>query len=106
MTTDYKEMIKNTVEKNKVAVFMKGTPDMPQCGFSARVAAILEELNVKFAHVNIFDDHPSILGQLREIYGWPTSPQVFIDGELIGGCDITMEMYESGDLQKKLGLNN
>lgn len=101
---DWKPLIKETIENNKVAVFMKGTPDMPQCGFSARVSAILEDLEVKFAAVNIFDDHPNLLGQLREMHGWPTSPQVYIDGELIGGCDITMEMYESGELQKKLGL--
>ncbi|MBC7475540.1 MAG: Grx4 family monothiol glutaredoxin [Candidatus Sericytochromatia bacterium] len=101
---DLKQLVKDTVEKNKVAVFMKGTPDMPQCGFSARVAGILEDLDVKFASVNIYDDHPNILNNLREVYGWPTSPQVFIDGELIGGCDITMEMYESGELQKKLGV--
>ena len=104
--TDYTQMIKDTVEKNKVAVFMKGTPEMPQCGFSARVAAILEDMDVKFASVNIFDDHPQILSQLREIYGWPTSPQVFVDGELIGGCDITMEMYENGELQEKLGVKS
>src|SRR6185436_15122358 len=100
---DLKQKIKDTVEKNKVALFMKGTPDMPQCGFSARVTGILEELEVPFESVNIFDDHPAILSQLREIYGWPTSPQLFINGELIGGCDITTEMYESGELQKKLG---
>ena len=101
---DLKQKIKDTVEKNKVALFMKGTPDMPQCGFSARVTAILEELEVPFAHVNIYEDHPTILNNLREQYGWPTSPQLFIDGELVGGCDITTEMYESGELQKKLGL--
>ena len=103
---DLKQKIKDTVEKNKVALFMKGTPEMPQCGFSARVTGILEELDVPFVSMNIFDDHPSILNQLREQYGWPTSPQLFIDGELIGGCDITMEMYESGDLQKKLGVKS
>jgi len=103
---DTKQKIKDTVEKNKVALFMKGTPDMPQCGFSARVTGMLEDLDVQFASVNIFDDHPAILSQLRELYGWPTSPQLFIDGELIGGCDITTEMYESGELQKKLGVKS
>jgi monothiol glutaredoxin len=104
--TDWKKEIKDTVEKNKVAVFMKGTPDGPRCGFSARVVAMLEELEVPFKSVDIFQEHPTILGTLKEIYGWPTSPQVFIDGELIGGCDITSEMYETGELQKKLGLKS
>lgn len=102
--TDHTQLIKDTIEKNHVAVFMKGTPDMPQCGFSARVVAILEDLDVKYQSVNIFDDHPAILHQLKDMHGWPTSPQVYIDGELIGGCDITMEMYESGELQEKLGI--
>ncbi len=101
---DWTKEIKETVEKNKVAVFMKGTPEEPRCGFSARVVAMLEELEVPFKAVDIFQDHPTLLGQLRDIYGWPTSPQVFVDGELIGGCDITSEMYESGELQKKLGI--
>jgi monothiol glutaredoxin len=103
---DLKQKIKDTVEKNKVALFMKGTPDMPQCGFSARVTAILEDLEVPFTSMNIYDDHPNILSNLRELYGWPTSPQLFIDGELIGGCDITTEMFESGELQEKLGLKS
>jgi monothiol glutaredoxin len=102
----YEKLIKDTINNNKVALFMKGTPEMPQCGFSARVVAILEDLNVPFAYVNIYDDHPTILSELREMYGWPTSPQLYIDGELIGGCDITMELYESGELQEKLGLKN
>lgn len=102
--SDWKTVIEDTIKNNKVAVFMKGTPDNPQCGFSARVAYILEELGVNFASVNIYEDHPAILSQLRELHGWPTSPQVYIDGELIGGCDITMEMYENGELQEKLGL--
>lgn len=102
--SDLKQLVKDTVEKNKVALFMKGTPDMPQCGFSARVSGVLDGLGVEFASVNIYEDHPTILRTLTDLYGWPTSPQLFIEGELIGGCDITMEMYESGDLQKKLGL--
>lgn len=101
---DHTQMIKDTIENNHVALFMKGTPEMPQCGFSARVVGILEGLDVKFKAVNIFDDHPALLGQLREMHGWPTSPQLYIDGELIGGCDITMEMFESGELEEKLGI--
>ncbi|MEK7434389.1 MAG: Grx4 family monothiol glutaredoxin [Cyanobacteriota bacterium] len=102
--SDLKQTIKDTVEKNKVALFMKGTPDSPQCGFSARVSGVLEDLGVEYASVNIYSDHPTILRTLTDIYGWPTSPQLFIDGELIGGCDISMELYETGELQKKLGV--
>lgn len=104
--SDYKTLIKDTVEKNRVALFMKGTPDMPRCGFSAQLSSILDELEVPFQSVDILEDHPNILYQLKELYGWPTSPQLFIEGKLIGGCDIATEMYESGELQKKLGIES
>ncbi len=80
---------------------MKGTPDFPQCGFSARVVAALRQLDAKFAYVNIFED-PEIREGLKEYSNWPTFPQLYVDGELIGGCDIAVEMYESGELGEVL----
>jgi len=80
---------------------MKGTPDFPQCGFSARVVAALRALEAQFAYVNIFED-PEIREGLKTYSNWPTFPQLYINGELIGGCDITVEMYESGELAEML----
>lgn len=96
-----KEMIRKSIAHNDIAIFIKGTPSRPLCGFSARVVMILNELGVKYQAVNIFDDI-SIKPKLSEMTGWPTTPQVFIKGKLIGGCDITEEMYMSGELQKML----
>ena len=94
--------IKETVENNKVSVFMKGTAEMPMCGFSARMVSVLKRLEVDFVDVNILEDHPTMAMELKEIYGWPTSPQLYIDGELIGGSDIAIELAETGELQKLL----
>jgi monothiol glutaredoxin len=80
---------------------MKGTPDFPQCGFSARVVAALRALEAKFAYVNIFED-PEIREGLKTYSNWPTFPQLYVKGELIGGCDIVVEMYESGELSGML----
>jgi monothiol glutaredoxin len=99
----YKQLIKDTVENNKVAVFIKGTAEMPMCGFSARMVELLQKLDVDFEDVNILQDHPQMAIELKEIYGWPTSPQLYIDGKLIGGSDIAIELAESGELQKLLG---
>lgn len=96
-----KEMVRETIAHNDVAIFIKGTPSQPLCGFSAKVVYILNELGVKYKAVNIFDD-VMIKPTLVEMAGWPTTPQVFIKGTLIGGCDITEEMYASGELQKML----
>ena len=98
----YEKLIKETVENNKVAVFMKGTSEMPMCGFSARMVSVLKKLGVEFVGVNILADNPTIASDLKEIYGWPTSPQLYIDGKLIGGSDIAIELAESGELQKLL----
>ena len=100
----YEKLIKKTVENNKVAVFMKGTAEMPMCGFSARMVSVLKNLEVEFVGVNILADHPTIASDLKEIYGWPTSPQLYIDGKLVGGSDIVLEMSQSGELQKLLGI--
>ncbi|MGH8281558.1 MAG: Grx4 family monothiol glutaredoxin [Gammaproteobacteria bacterium] len=93
------ERIKQQVESHPVLLYMKGTPDFPQCGFSARTSQILKALGVEFGHVNILAD-PEIRANLPKYSNWPTFPQLFVKGELVGGCDITVEMFESGELKK------
>lgn len=85
-----------------VVIFMKGTPDFPQCGFSAQAVQILRSAGAEFAHVNILEDQ-ELREALKRQYNWPTYPQVYIRGELLGGSDILLEMYRSGELQQKLG---
>ncbi|HYM55691.1 MAG TPA: Grx4 family monothiol glutaredoxin [Solirubrobacteraceae bacterium] len=87
--------------EHKVILFMKGTPEAPACGFSARTVAVLQSLEVPFAAVDVLPD-PRIRQELSAISNWPTIPQLFADGELVGGCDIVAEMYESGELQEAL----
>jgi monothiol glutaredoxin len=87
------------IAQNKLMIFMKGTPDQPQCGFSWRAAEVLKALGRPFGHKNIFD-HPDYLDVLAEWSSWETSPQIFLDGKLLGGCDIVTELYQSGELQK------
>ena len=96
---DVLERIKNQVDENPIIIYMKGTPQMPQCGFSSRAAQALQGCGVEFAYVNVLAD-PEIFENLPRFADWPTFPQVYIDGELIGGCDITLEMHASGDLKK------
>ncbi|QKT02816.1 Grx4 family monothiol glutaredoxin [Ectothiorhodospiraceae bacterium 2226] len=96
---DVMERIKQHVEQNPVVIFMKGTPQMPQCGFSMRAAQALKQCGQEFAYVNVLAD-PEIFQNLPRYADWPTFPQIYVDGELIGGCDITVEMFESGDLKK------
>ncbi|MGH8282633.1 MAG: Grx4 family monothiol glutaredoxin [Gammaproteobacteria bacterium] len=93
------ERIKQQIENHPVLLYMKGTPDFPQCGFSARTSQILKTLGVEFDHVNILAD-PEIRASLPKYSNWPTFPQLFVKGELVGGCDITVEMFESGELKK------
>lgn len=101
MSRDVQAEIRDTVESNRVVLFMKGTPSFPQCGFSAAVVQILSELGVSFVGVNVLAD-----GEVREgikrYSSWPTLPQLFVDGKLIGGCDITRELHERGELAKLL----
>ena len=99
--SDINEKIKDIINKNNVVLFMKGTPEMPQCGFSMTVSNILKELKVKFSGVNVLVD-PEIRQGIKDFSNWPTVPQLYIKGEFIGGCDITKEMYEKGELQKIL----
>ena len=95
------QKIKEIVESSPVVVFAKGTRDMPMCGFSARAIDILNRFGKPYEVVNIFDD-PEIKPALVKFSGWPTTPQVFIRGELIGGSDIAMELFESGELKTKI----
>ncbi len=95
------EDIKKTVTDNKLLIFAKGTKEQPMCGFSHRAIQIMQSIGEPFEVVNIFED-PSIRPALVEFSGWPTTPQVFVGGELIGGSDIALEMYNSGELQKKV----
>ncbi len=98
-----RDAIQSAISENPVLLFMKGTPDQPACGFSARTVAILQSLGQPFAAVDILPD-PRIRQELSEISNWPTIPQLFVDGELVGGCDIVTEMYESGELAQTLGI--
>ncbi len=99
-----RDQIQTAIEENPVLLFMKGTPEQPMCGFSARTVAILQSLGRPFAAVDILPD-PRIRQELSAVSNWPTIPQLFVDGELVGGCDIVTEMYESGELQEVLGVD-
>jgi monothiol glutaredoxin len=103
--TPLREQIQTAIEENPVILFMKGTPEQPMCGFSARTVAILQSVGQPFAAVNVLPD-PRIRQELSALSNWPTIPQLFVDGELVGGCDIVTEMYESGELHQALGLEN
>jgi monothiol glutaredoxin len=104
MTNDeIRDFLQNAIDENKVMLFMKGTPDQPRCGFSMRTSAALNALGVKYAAMDILPD-PRIREELSALSGWPTIPQLFVDGQLVGGCDIVMEMYETGELAQALGV--
>lgn len=98
-----RDAIAEAISEHDTILFMKGTPDAPACGFSARTVAMLQSLQAPFAAVDILPD-PRIRQELSAISGWPTIPQLFHQNELIGGCDIVTEMYESGELAEALGL--
>ncbi len=99
-----RDAIAGAIRDNKVILFMKGTPEQPMCGFSARAAGALQAVGVPFAAVDILPD-PRIRQELSAISNWPTTPQLFVDGELIGGSDIVMEMFEAGELHEALGAD-
>ncbi len=99
-----RDEIQKAIDENPVLLFMKGSPEQPACGFSARTVAILQSLGRPFAAVDILPD-PRIRQELSALSNWPTIPQLFIDGELVGGCDIVTEMYESGELHEALGAD-
>ncbi len=95
------DKIQNEIQSHKVVLFVKGTPQAPQCGFSASTMALFQKMNVPFHSVDIIAN-PDIRATLPQVSNWPTFPQIFIDGKLVGGCDIVHEMHESGELQKLL----
>ena len=99
---DVIERIKDQLASSPVILFMKGTPDFPQCGFSGQTVQVLRTCRAKFSHFNIFEDQ-ELREALKEYSHWPTYPQLYIDGELVGGCDIIMDLYHRGELEKMLG---
>ena len=104
MTNDeIRDFIQQAIDENEVMLFMKGTPDQPACGFSMRSSAALNALGVRYAALDILPD-PRIRQELSALSNWPTIPQLFVKGKLVGGCDIMLEMYESGELAELLGV--
>jgi monothiol glutaredoxin len=95
------ERIQSTLASAPVVLYMKGTPDFPQCGFSAQTVGALRASKAKFEYVNIFED-PEVRDALKTYSNWPTFPQLYVNGELVGGCDIVVEMYKSGELKQLL----
>ena len=101
MNESTKKKINDLVEKNEVCLFMKGTPEVPQCGFSLAVSNVLKHLEVSFKGVNVLEDD-KIREGIKTYSDWPTIPQLYVKGEFIGGCDIVKDMFENGELQTKL----
>ena len=99
---DWKAKIEQAVKDNEIMVYMRGTPNNPRCGFSARVVRALETLGHPYSSEDM-DSDPVLWSTLKEMNDWPTSPQIYVKGEFIGGCDIFIELYKSGELQKMLG---
>jgi monothiol glutaredoxin len=102
-TNPIRDAIAEAIRDNKTILFMKGTPDAPACGFSARTVGALQALDAPFAAVDILPD-PRIRQELSALSNWPTIPQLFVDGELVGGADIVTEMFETGELAQALGV--
>ena len=105
MDQKVKEFINNEINNNEVCLFMKGTPDAPQCGFSMAIANILKILNIKFKGINVLENEQIRQG-IKEFSDWPTIPQLYLQKEFVGGCDIIKEMYENGELIKILEGKN
>ncbi|MBP6343751.1 MAG: Grx4 family monothiol glutaredoxin [Candidatus Omnitrophica bacterium] len=102
LSDQLRQQFDNDVKNNKIVIFMKGTPDQPMCGFSSRAVQILQSYGAPLKAYNVFDSEEIRQG-IKEYTEWPTIPQVFVNGEFIGGCDIVTEMHENGDLKKALG---
>jgi monothiol glutaredoxin len=98
---DVLDRIREQVTHNPIVIYMKGTPQLPQCGFSSRAAQALQACGVPFSYVNVLTD-PEIFQNLPRYANWPTFPQIYVNGELIGGCDITLELYQKGELKPML----
>ena len=105
MNENIREKINNLIKENKVCLFMKGTPEVPQCGFSLAVSNVLKLLSVKFIGINVLEDS-EIREGIKAYSDWPTIPQLYVKSEFIGGCDIIKEMFEKGELQKKFEEKN
>ena len=101
MNENTKEKLNNLINNNEVCLFMKGTPAVPQCGFSLAVSNVLKHLKVNFTGINVLEDS-EIRDGIKVFSDWPTIPQLYIKGEFVGGCDIVKEMFEKNELQKKL----
>ena len=99
------DQIKNDIKNNPIILYLKGTKSMPMCGFSATVVNILNTYEIEYKDVNVLED-PNIRVKLSEHSNWPTIPQLFVNGELIGGCDITVELFQNGELKKILGIGS
>ena len=100
MNQNINSFIKNEIENNDICLFMKGTPDAPQCGFSMAISNMLKILEVNFKSFNVLENE-ELRQEIKKFSDWPTIPQLYLKGEFLGGCDIVKEMYESGELQKK-----
>ena len=101
MNDQVKDLINKEIAENEICLFMKGTPDAPQCGFSMAISNMLKLLEVKYMGINVLESQ-SLREGIKEFSDWPTIPQVYIKGEFVGGCDIVKEMYENGELKKLL----
>jgi len=102
MTNDQKSLVENIINSDRIFLMMKGTPEMPRCGFSSRVVQVLNSLGITtYGSLNVFDDF-NMMNMIKEYSNWPTTPQLYVDGKLIGGCDIIEELSESGELEKIL----
>ena len=102
MAEDIFQTIQSQIEKDRVVLYMKGTPLMPQCGFSQKVTLALKAIGTRFATYNVLED-PMLREGIKQFSNWPTVPQLYVNGEFVGGCDITMALYESGELEKLVG---
>ncbi len=102
---ELKDQIIADIKDNPIILFMKGTKNMPMCGFSSTVVNILNSYNIEYKDVNVLEN-PEIRVKLSEFSNWPTIPQLFVNGELVGGCDITVELFQNGELKKILGLED
>mgnify|MGYP000592359458 FL=1 len=102
---EIKDKINSLIKENRICLFMKGTPDAPQCGFSMAISNVLKHLNVNFKGINVLDDENLRQG-IKDFSDWPTIPQLYIDREFVGGCDIVKEMFEKGELKTLLKNKN
>jgi monothiol glutaredoxin len=103
MNEDTKKKINNLIKENNICLFMKGTPEVPQCGFSLAVSNVLKHLKVEFKGINVLENN-EIREGIKEYSEWPTIPQLYINEKFVGGCDIVKEMFEKGELQKVLNI--